>query len=79
MLTNHVLEEINKVWEQQDDDDTSFLSEVVVCREIGKLLKEENFGFEFNPNTFNYLDGERYYNIPIRVGGIDGLIEFNFE
>ena len=43
MLTNHLLEEINRVWEQQDDEDSDFLSEVVVCQEIGEILKKENF------------------------------------
>jgi hypothetical protein len=82
MLTNHVLEEINRVWESQDEEwNTCFLTEVVVCRELGDMLKKENFNFEFNPNEYNGygVGSDKYYNIPIYIDDIDNLIGFTFE
>jgi hypothetical protein len=79
MLSQRVLEQINGEWLQQSDQDYSFMVEVIICKELGELLKTEGFEFEFNPNTFNEYEGEDYYNIPIIIDDIDNLIQFKYE
>lgn len=78
-MTQHFLEQINKLWLEQENSDWSVMTEVTVCKELGEILKKEKFNFEFNPNLFNGYEGDKHYNIPIIIDDIDEMFSVLYE
>ena len=78
-MLQHFLEQINNLWEDQKDDDWSFMYEITVCKELGEILKKEGFDFVFNPNTFNGIEDGEYYTIPVYIDNIDEMFSVLYE
>lgn len=80
MLLHHLLAQVNEEWLLNNDKDNGdFITHIVVCRELGKILKQEGFTFKFNPNLYNgNFEDDDYYEIPVYIDDIDQLFYCNY-
>lgn len=85
-LGQRLKQQIHIEWSNQTDDQMAFLEEIFICKELGEILKTEEFDFTYNPNTQSVLlNGEEYndeqynYDLPITVKDMETLIEFDYK
>lgn len=81
MLLHHLLAQVNEEWLLNNEKDNgSVIIYIVVCRELGEILKYEGFTFSFIPNLYNgNHEEDNYYEIPVYIDDIDQLFYCNYE